>query len=81
MTGCQLEADCPAAPIARVARGRDGIGAVAYLTVIPASYGHGGIPACAEHVHALLDGMLMAGLGPAQQPERERLDDPPAGTR
>ena len=79
MSGCELEAGCQAAPVARLAVGRTLTGATAYLTVLPAAYGHGGIGACADHVHTRIDGMLLTSLGPPEQPARERLDDPPGG--
>lgn len=74
--GCQLEAGCAGAPIARVAVARNGTGLLAYMTVVPASRGSGGLTACADHAHAQLDTLLLAGLGPPAPPAREQL---PAG--
>jgi hypothetical protein len=73
---CQLDVDCPAIATARISRAHRPTGAIAYMTVVPATYGHGGTLGCADHVHAQVDGMLLTSLGPADPPARERLDGP-----
>lgn len=74
MAGCQLEVGCVGAPTALVAVARRPTGATAYLTVVPAAHGRGGVLACAEHVHSAVDGMLMDGLGPMTPPARETIE-------
>lgn len=78
MTACRLAGSCAAAPVARVSLRQLPTGQVAYLTAAPIAFADGGTPACADHLHSQVDGMLFEGLGPAEQPARERLDDPPA---
>lgn len=68
---CALEEGCPAPATARVAVARHR-GTVAYLTVVPAFTGRGGIPSCADHVATTVDRMLMVALPPASPPKLEQ---------
>lgn len=75
---CQLEAGCDAAAIVRLSIRSKPAGGVAFVTVVPAPYGHGGTLACTDHTHNLIDGMLADALGPPVKPARETLDGPAA---
>jgi hypothetical protein len=74
MAGCQLQAARDAPAIARVTICRRIDGVSRYITVVPAAYvAEGGVPACTDHAHNIIDGMLMAGLGPTTPPAREQI--------
>lgn len=71
---CALAAGCEAVATARVAVSRRPSGAIGYLTVVPFSIpAAGGQAACADHLHAQIDGLLMASLGETTPPAREQM--------
>lgn len=71
---CRLDEDCVDAGVTMVGysrRPRDG--RRTSIIVVPAELANGGIPACLDHAHAAVDGLLMDARGPATPPDRECL--------
>lgn len=83
LPACGLDVDCelPARAVIGYAR-QPGTGLRTSLLIVPPEFAQGGIPGCVEHVHATVDGMLMAARGPAAPPSIETLPgaDPQPGT-
>lgn len=43
------------------------------IMLVPAELADGGIPACLDHAHAALDGLVMEARGPATPPDVETI--------
>lgn len=71
---CRLDADCADTGRMMVGYSRSPrTGRRTSIILVPAEDANGGIPACLDHAHAAVDGLLMDARGPATPPDVETI--------